>query len=460
MLPMKNYKFSFYNIVTPVIEELNEEPTRILFSSRSGKSMLINDKIYQKVIQKDFSELQNKILSELIYNEILVEETEVEFDEILRQNAHSIKDDKNLDITIQPTANCQFGCHYCGQVHSKKHMNDEIVSKTLSRIKHNLKQKNYQSLSIEWYGGEPLMAHNQIISMSKDLIAYCDKNKLRYFAEMITNGLIFKKALFKKLVECKITHYQITLDGLTEIHDKRRILKSGGGTFDVIFKNILEVVNSQEFEESKSSITLRINIDKDNASSVCDLIDYFSEHNLQSKRVSVDFVGVVNWGDNMADKNSLNDKDFADKRIDWILYAIKKGFKYGDILPQRIAGPCMVVKDNAEVYDAFGNIYPCYEFPYTPKYEKPEYKIGHLNTIDKTINQNAITRNWYSDIKTDISTCKQCNLFPVCGGGCPKMWYNGERACPSFKSNFEDILLLDYILKKDESQEMIKSLNI
>lgn len=40
--------------------------------------------------------------------------------------------------------------------------------------------------------------------------------------------------------------------------------------------------------------------------------------------------------------------------------------------------------------------------------------MGHLDTIDIMNNPNAITKKWYEDIKTDISTCKTCNLFPVC----------------------------------------------
>lgn len=455
---MKKYKYSFYNIITPVIEDLSDEPTRIIFASRTGKSMLITDKLYANIVGKNFSELPNNILSELIYNEIIVDESENEFEEILNQNIESLKDEKNLDVTIQPTANCQLGCGYCGQVHSKKNMSDDYKLKTLKRIKENLKIKNYNSLSIEWYGGEPLLAHNQIIEMSNELIQYCKENNINYYAEMITNGLIFKSELFKKLVQCEVTHYQITLDGLPEVHDTRRVTKKGAKTFDIIFNNILNVVATEEFEKSGSSLTLRVNIDKDNYLKVNDLIDYFAENNLQDKRVGLDFVGVVNWGDNMANENSLTDKEFANKRVDWILYAMKKGFKFGDILPNRIAGPCMVVKENAEVYDAFGNIYPCYEFPYTPKYEKPEYKIGHLDTIDIMNNPNAITKKWYEDIKTDISTCKTCNLFPVCGGGCPKMWYNEEKACPSFKSNFEDLLLLDYIVKSNDNKTFLNIL--
>lgn len=70
--------------------------------------------------------------------------------------------------------------------------------------------------------------------MSNELIQYCKaENNINYYAEMITNGLIFKSELFKKLVRCEVTHYQITLDGLPEVHT-RRVTKAK--TFDIIFK--------------------------------------------------------------------------------------------------------------------------------------------------------------------------------------------------------------------------------
>jgi uncharacterized protein len=93
--------------------------------------MLITDKLYANIVGKKFSELPNNILSELIYNEIIVDESENEFEEILNQNIESLKDEKNLDVTIQPTANCQLGCGYCGQVHSKKNMSDDYKLKII-----------------------------------------------------------------------------------------------------------------------------------------------------------------------------------------------------------------------------------------------------------------------------------------------------------------------------------------
>ncbi len=175
---------------------------------------------------------------------------------------------------------------------------------------------------------------------------------------------------------------------------------------------------------------------------------------MQNSGVTIDFCPIVNWGDNNAEANSLSTDEFASKEIDWTLYAIKSGFKYRTVIPSRSTAPCMVVNEDAEVYDANGNIYPCYEFPYTPKYETDEYKIGNLMFPEETYNPNAVTRNWNNDITKNISHCPTCKLFPVCGGGCPKRWYNKEIGCPSFKLNIQDRLVLEYIIKESKNSDL------
>ncbi len=287
--------------------------------------------------------------------------------------------------------------------------------------------------------------------MSQKLINYCVDNEIAYFSDMITNGLSLKPVIFKRIVEeARVRHFQITLDG-TSMYDKRRITKKDAHTFDIILDNILNIVDTADYAESNCAVTARINVDSANEHEVCELIDLLSEHELQHKNVHVDFAPLVNWGDlTAADEDGLDEADFAAKEIDWMLYALKSGFKRDITLPSRTPAPCMVVNPESEVYDANGGIYPCYEFPYTPKYEEGKYKIGNLLNEVQVSNENAVTRNWYSDIKTDISDCKNCNLFPVCGGGRPKKWYNGERRCPSFKQNIADRLALDYLMQTEK----------
>ena len=42
--------------------------------------------------------------------------------------------------------------------------------------------------------------------------------------------------------------------------------------------------------------------------------------------------------------------------------------------------------------------------------------------------------------------CHECSLLPVCGGYCPKKWYEGVVPCPAFKYNIEQRLLMAYAI--------------
>ncbi|KQW89121.1 hypothetical protein ASC94_21930 [Massilia sp. Root418] len=444
-----NYKLSSYIVLTDLINpEFDSDPSRLLYATRTGKTFLIKDRVYSNLKAGDFTALNTRHLATLIDLEAIVPADEDEFAEILKRNVAATADTKILSATIQPTANCQLGCTYCGQVHSKKNLDQATSDKIVNRIFSNLAKPQYERLAIQWFGAEPLMAYREILSMSERLRSHCAERGIRYSAHMITNGLNFKPAIFLKLVEQQIKHFQITLDGVGATHDLMRITKEGKKTFEIIVRNILEVTSLPEFGAEKCGIAIRVNVNRTSVKAIYKLIDRLAQYGLGGKGVTIDFQPIVDWGGNNADDYSLTKEEFAEAEIDWIMYAIRKGFKFSNIVPGRRTQPCMVVEKDAEVFDVSGNVFPCYEFPYTPKYEDARYRIGHVDTIDAVRNDKAVTKQWYEEIKTDVAPCRKCNLLPICGGACPKQWLNGDVACPSYKANIEDKLLLNHLLKQ------------
>ena len=445
------FKLSRYHIVSDVIADGHTgEPTRLVFATRSGKSLRLKEDVYQKLLQGQAPALPTSTLLMLFDLELLAPQEEDEFQTILTRNRGATDESDTLIVTIQPTADCQLGCSYCGQKHSKVNASADVSMKITDRVISNLKRTGRRHLSIQWFGAEPLMAYSEILRMSDRLIAHCREHGIAYDAHMITNGMSFKPAVFLNLLERQVTGFQITLDGTAETHDIMRITKEGSRTFDIILKNIVSVTALPEFMANDCNVAVRVNVNRTSAPKVPQLIDLLASHRLQERNVSIEFLPVVNWGDNGASSNSFTPQDFAAQEIDWIIYAMRAGFKTGRILPRRSTQPCMVVDKEGEVYDAFGNVYPCYEFPYTPAFEGEEYRIGHLDTIAEHRNDKPVTRNWYTDIEGNVSPCKNCPLFPVCGGGCPKQWLQGEVACPSFKANITDRLVLDFLAKKTD----------
>lgn len=446
------FKLSKYIAATEPLNPESRNKERILFSTRTGISMLISESFYSTLQHGEFDKIDLPRLTKLMDYELIVPEETDEFQEIIAINRLGVKDTRGIAMTIQATANCQLGCFYCGQSHTKHVMSEEIQEKLMERLNYLLaEKKDADGMSVTWYGGEPLMAYSTILNLSNRIIDLARDRKLPYSSNMITNGLSLKKDIFKELyLNHHVHRFQITVDTTKEHHDKRRITKGGTETFDIIMNNILEITSEDYYTAKvKRPIFVRMNIDVTNYQDVTTFIDRLCDLGLKDK-VDLGFSPLNNWGEKTAgDDVGLDVMTFAEWEIEWFMYAYKKGFNIDYILPQRNFATCMVVDEHSEVYDAYGNITPCYEFPYTPKYNEEKYIIGNLLKESDTYNHKTEVRGWYDDLSEyKVPKCSKCNLFPVCNGECPKKWYNGEGECPSMKANMEDRLVLQYLMDK------------
>lgn len=451
---MKEFKFSKYHVVTENIGN-EEKPKRLLYSTKTNEVIIINNLLYKNLINNNFSKLSRAELMKLLDMRLIIPIKEKEINEILKENKVLVSNNKVLYHVIQPTANCQLGCNYCGQIHTQNKLSPEMYTSIIERIEEKIiLNKNYKALSVTWYGAEPLLGLKQIKDLTPKLIQLASKYNLKYSHDMITNGLLLKEKVFKELVnDYNIESFQITIDGLGEYHDKRRMTKKNNPTFNVIMSNIKMMVSHPSYK--KNMIGLRINIDTTNQSSVIPLLDYLEEVNVLDKLV-ISFSPIVDWGGNNASKDSLTNELFAIKEIDWKLELIKRNSQVNGLIPERTGATCMVETKDAEVFDAFGNIYACYEMPYTPLFNNENYIEGNIKNKDNH-KKNSLLRNWSKYVKegTD-NNCAECKYYPVCGGGCPKTWLIEKKSsCPSFKYNMEDRLVLQYLINKSDVKSLI-----
>lgn len=450
------YKLSNYTVFSDIVN-LDEEAQfykRLLYSTRNGSSLVISNHVYNCLIENRHYDIDPTSIYQLVNMKILVEKEEDEFQTIINENnANNIN---TLGLVLHTTANCQFGCSYCGQQHIKKNIGKEISSKVIAYVDKKLKTGKYLHLFIVWHGSEPLMSLDDLRVLSKKLIDLAKTYKVSYNAKIITNGLSLKPAVFEELYfDMHVTNYQITIDGSKEYHNNRRMLKSGGPTFDIIMNNIKNICEESWYPSNHKPIAIRVNIDKTNFNGIFDLIDLLEERQLQEK-VSVDYRPVENYVDNrFKDNHGLTKEQYAEFEIELLLYSLKKGFSIPDIIPERQYDACMAVVKDFVVLDIYGNVFPCYNFPYTSHPLESENKIGNLAFDESTFNQDGPLRNWYSEIARTKNACYHCNLLPVCGGYCPLKWQEGEIACPSYKYNIEDRLILNYLFGQVNVREKL-----
>jgi uncharacterized protein len=441
-----SYKLSKYIHVVKD-NEINPGKT-IVFATRSCAVVEIADQHFEALTKSEFSVLPLKTLKKLMDYLIIVPAEEDELKKVLEENKAGSKDKRSLSFTIQPTANCQLGCHYCAQSHSKKVMNVDVANLMIDRIRQKIinNENKYDALYITWYGGEPLTGLSSIEYSSLILQQLANENNLKYRATMISNGLALKPKLFEHLVEDhKVYNFQITLDGTKEFHDNRRMLKNGAPSFDIIFDNICSIALSDFYKSSKALISIRCNVNSENKENVFALMDLLKEKNIHDK-VDFKIAKVENWGGNQAGTKEMGgmDKDeFAQLEIEVMLKQVQEGFKLvGNVLPTRRTDVCMVTSASAEVIDGFGNVSTCWEVPYTPLSKKAGFVAGNLSTDPDIDSSNVAMRKWFDEIPVNESWCKGCKFLPVCGGSCPKAWYEGTPACPSFKFNMDERIFM------------------
>lgn len=354
----------------------------------------------------------------------IVKDTIDELDLIRHSMLSSRYNSQHFTLTIAPTLNCNFDCTYCYEKNSRmnSYMSSEVQDKIIELIKKRI--PTIASLSITWYGGEPLIALDVIESMSKKVIELCQQSNVNYSSRIVTNGYNLNKNVAEKLIECKIDGIQITLDGPKDIHDKRRPLIGGQGTFDVIMKNLIECIDTIK------NISIRINTDKENESRIDEVLDIFDKYNLSDKIHP--YLGFVEPTNDCYFKNScLSKKSFSQIHYNFIKKLEQKGFiknltvKY----PLLVGNFCGADYVGSLVIDPNGNMYKCWS-----DIGMDKHCVGNLINKDTDTYSLETYINYMIYDPTNDNKCKQCIYLPICMGGCPRARKDiEEERCTEYK---------------------------
>ncbi len=409
-------------------------------STRSNTLKVINRLLWEK-ISSNLEVLPKDTLDLLAEGKIIVPKEEDERKTILNENLQHIANTDNLYISVQPTAACPLGCGYCGQRHEDKNMKQEVRIAIIDRITKKLAAKKYNSLSITWFGAEPLSGYSAIKDLSTNIFKLTDRYNLKYNAKIITNGYLLNPDIIYDLINVyKIKEFEITLDGTAEFHDARRHTKAGGITFDKIYDNILLLSKYAE-----AQIVIRCNVDDRNKDGVVPLLNKLKQDNLH-KKIKFYVAPIHSWG-NDAHMLAAEKTNFADWELEWLIDMSQMGF-HVNYLPMRNKSVCFTVNPNNELIDPFGEVFSCSEVSLVPFYNDKKGKNIHAlgNTETAPLNHpNSPWGNFYSEDVISRYDCGTCVMLPTCGGGCPKEWSEGRIPCPPTKFNIKQRMLLEYI---------------
>jgi uncharacterized protein len=440
----ETFKLSRYALVSDSFcEPGRDTPLRVLFSTRSSARLVVSDRTWLALQANPAADVDQSLRDALIASKILVPDTENEFAEVLAENKQVQTDDRTLYQVIQPTAACQLGCDYCGQAHSPRTLSEAHLNDILERVEKKLMTGRFRALSIAWFGGEPLLAQDVMRRASAQFRDLANRLNIEYSARLVTNGVRLDEAAQAELHAVhRIRYVEVTLDGDEAAHDARRHWKrTERGSFATILRNVSTLVARPP---PRPGVGIRCNVDVRNVEAVVPLIRTLAEAGLHKLLKRFYVASVYSWG-NGASRLALPPVEFASREIVWFAEMARLGFPL-DLIPHRVHATCMVFKPDAELVDAFGTRFNCTEVSYVPSYTVAGENVYALRTGGGSTRAAELSA-FYDRVAEGVYPCRECQMFPVCGGACPKDWLEGEVPCPPAKHNIGQRLILEHVLE-------------
>ncbi len=406
-------KFSKYNLLIP-----GEEAGRYyLFNTFNGSCIEVEESIANAVKNSYIDELDKETKDLFKHTGVLlplhIDETKVfsYMRDVEKHNPYT------LSSTVLLTWACNLRCTYCFQGHENRSvsMSFEQADRYIEFLTKGAKYKGSKHIFIMLFGGEPLINIKIGYYILNKIKLFCDENKLTFSSAIITNGTLLNEATLEKLKEYNCRMIQITLDGVKEIHDRRRIYSSGQGSFDETMKALQLIDKSSDIHT-----VIRINIDRDNIGSTYKLLNQIGKDGLNLTKFTVDF-GIVRGETGSCP--GYSGKCFSESEIGDVLYDLwsaseAEGFKY-DLRPMRKHLYCGLYSDNQYTIAPNGDVYKCWEHV-----GQKEHLMGRLADNGDLVDITYAFYDWMSVDPVKNAECRECIYLPVCGGGCGVVSYN------------------------------------
>lgn len=362
--------------------------------------------------------------------EMSVEEERQYFNKVASMR-HTIGS-RSVGYIFMPTYDCNLRCSYCFQDHMRsdssfqhllRGMKRSLVDRIFAAMPkieayHGIAPAERPKRNMGFFGGEPLLER------SRPVVEYImrkakETSETTFWA--VTNATELH-AYRDLLGPDGISFLQITLDGPSFEHDKRRIYADGSGSFERIAQNITLAL------ELGARVSVRLNIDRNNIQKLPTLAREMIERGWHEHRNFNAYTAPIHASNHHTDLKTT----FSSWELDQEMTKLREQ----DPPMRIIARPDDRIMNQARqlftteaepylhstfcsahngmyIFDAFGDIYACWE-----RTGDPNIRIGSITQEGDFALEERMTKLWRSRNVTTNAVCQQCRYALYCGGGC------------------------------------------
>ena len=326
-----------------------------------------------------------------------------------------------VQLFFVPTYSCNFACPYCyqeGYGHEQEMADREIVEAFYRYVDLQLAGRD---VYVTVFGGEPLLPGDKTRRVITSLIDGANARGLGL--AFVTNGYTLEEYI-PLLSTGTIREIQVTLDGVGEVHDKRRPRHGGGATFDVVVRGIDAAL------ANGLPVNLRSVVDRENSGGLIDLARFaidrgWTKSPLFKTQLGRNYELHYCQADQakLYDRLSLYEDIYvlAKKHPEFLEYhrpafSISRFLFDSGKLPDPLFDSCPGTKTEW-AFDYTGHVYSC-----TATVGAPEEALGTFYP-EIFIDREKI-EDWEERDVTAIPKCSTCSLQLACGGGCASVAKN------------------------------------
>jgi uncharacterized protein len=319
------------------------------------------------------------------------------------------RQDEGLNVSVILGLACNFACQYCyeGDLKHGQSMTPATAAQTVAFLQERYAARQRNKLTLDFYGGEPLLYEDLILDIARPLQAFVQEQGGQFRFSLVTNGSLLTREVVAQLTDAGLYAAKVTVDGPPAEHNRLRPFKSGAPSFDLILDNVRAC-------HDLVRIGFGGNYTRDNFGRVAELLDIVAERGMGPGHFgAVQFHPVIQSADRYANPEFSDGCRTADEP--WLaeaaLFVRDEAIRRGYPTPKLIPSPCMVDLDDALVVNHDGTLFKCVAMIGHPQYAVGDVRrgLGDVATICRR------------DLWRENQECGTCVYLPLCFGGCRYM---------------------------------------
>ena len=372
------YKSSVYNI--------SNTGGSIMYNSATGA-------IISEMTDCDFFDLPTADKIKLVQNGFYVPSDYDEFLSIQNQFRNKDKDVINYFTVVLTTA-CNARCFYCYEEnYCKQIMSKEKIDDLVDFIS-NQSKKDDSLLTLDWYGGEPLLCVGIIDEIIEKLSMSGVLKNREWISSITTNATLFDEELINHAIEkWNLSVAHITIDGNEQQHNNRKNVNlKGNSAYRVTWNAIYNLLKKGVY------VNLRVHLDNDNRENFGEILEDIAEFfEFANFHLSPTYLFPPEF-----EMTETYIKDEEKEDLFYDVFRLMKEKKtvtnYIALFPKPKKCGCFATNPHSAVVAPDGSFHACVQ----------EFS----SQIDWKGDQK------FADFINVGSECAKCKFFPICLGGC------------------------------------------